>query len=383
MDVLVIGAGAWGLPSALDLVSRGHRVTLVDQYGPGNPYASSGGTTRLWRAADPSERRARAQVRAIAAMDRLAARLGTPVTRTLGLLWRDDVLLDATRAVLDDMGSPYRPIRAEEVGDVFPGLRPDGRDALLVEQAGVVLADVLLAGALRSFRESGGRAQLRTTIAGLDVSGGSVTAHTAAGGLLRADHVVVAAGPGSRQLLDGLGVRLPLRTYLEQVVHFPDPGHPERYADYPCLFDAPLGAEPGLYCMPAGEKGYKVGLDTPLRPLEPGDLDRSPVEARTEHIRRRVERDLTSIVAVPGEQQVCSWTDSPDGDFVIDRLSDRVTVACGDSGEGFKFSALVGEHVADLVEDRADPELAEQWGIARLPEEREDGVRAPSAMGRH
>jgi sarcosine oxidase len=135
--------------------------------------------------------------------------------------------------------------------------------------------------------------------------------------------------------------------------------------------------------MPAGDKGYKVGLDTPLRPLEPGDSDRAPVEARTERIRRRVERDLTSIVAVPGEQQVCSWTDSPDGDFVIDRLSDTVTVACGDSGEGFKFSALVGEHVADLVEGCADPVLSEQWSAARLPEEQGEGHRAPSAMGRH
>jgi sarcosine oxidase len=384
VDVLVIGAGAWGLPSALNLASRGHRVTLVDQYGPGNPYASSGGTTRLWRAADPSERRARAQLRAIAAMDRLGARLGTPVTRRLGLLWRDDAQLESTRASLDAVGSPYRPVRASEVGDVFPGLRPDGRDALLVEQAGVVLADVLLAGAMRSFRDSGGRAQVRTGVAAVEVSGPGVTARTVAGELLRADHVVIAAGPGSRRLLAGLGVRLPLQSYLEQVVHFPDPGHPDRYDRFPCFFDAPSGDEPGIYCMPAGEKGYKVGLDAPLRRLEPGDDDRSPVEVRTERIRRRVERDLTSIVAVPGEQQVCSWTDSPDGDFVIDRLSDRVTVACGDSGEGFKFSALVGEHVADLVEGRADPELAEQWGVARLPEEADGGdVRAPSAMGRH
>ncbi|WP_431245531.1 NAD(P)/FAD-dependent oxidoreductase [Leifsonia xyli] len=381
MDILVIGAGAWGLPAALQLVARGHRVTLADEFGPGNPYASSGGSTRLWRVVDTSEQRAWAQLRAVRAMDRLAALVGAPVTMRLGLLWRDDAFLDTARAVLDATGSGYRVVRRSEVGDVLPGLRPDGRDALFVHEAGVVEAETLLRETLRTFRELGGRTQLRTRIARLEEQGSGVVAHTSAGATIRADHVVVAAGPGAAALLGSLGVRIPLQTYLEQVVHFPDPAHPDRYAGYPCFFDAPRADEPGIYGMPARQKGYKIGLDLPLRPLTPGDTDRSPVEARTERIRRRVERDLTSLVPVPGEQQVCAWTDSPDGDFVIDRLSDAVTVACGDSGEGFKFSALVGEHVADLVEGRPDAVLAGQWGMARIPDAAEG--RAPTAMGRH
>src|SRR4051812_6216720 len=35
-DVVVIGAGAWGSFTALNLVKRGAKVTLVDAYGPGN-----------------------------------------------------------------------------------------------------------------------------------------------------------------------------------------------------------------------------------------------------------------------------------------------------------------------------------------------------------
>ncbi len=385
MDVLVVGAGAWGLPSAVQLAMRGHRVTLADAFGPGNPFASSGGTTRLWRAVDTSLRRARAQALAIAAMDRLSARVGAPLSRRLGLLWRDDSGLDAARSVLDALDSPYRDIPAAVVDRVLPGLRPDGRDAILVHEAGVVHADVLLRETLRFFRELGGRTLLRSRILAVEPSGSGVLARTA-GGDLRADHVVLAAGPGSPALLEGMGVRLDLQPYVEQVVHFPDPAQPERYADYPCFFDAPNGDEPGIYCMPAGAQGYKVGLDLPLRPLVLGDVDRSPVASRTERIRRRVERDLTAIVPVPGEQQVCSWTDSPDGDFVIDRLDDVVTVACGDSGEGFKFSALVGEHVAGLVDGRPDPGLHEQWSLARLsahPGPDAGGTRAPSAMGRH
>ena len=49
-SVAVIGAGAFGGWSALRLVERGARVTLLDAWGPGNSRASSGGETRTIRA---------------------------------------------------------------------------------------------------------------------------------------------------------------------------------------------------------------------------------------------------------------------------------------------------------------------------------------------
>src|SRR5881396_1829656 len=47
--VLVVGAGAFGGWTALHLLRRGARVTLVDAWGPGNSRASSGGETRVIR----------------------------------------------------------------------------------------------------------------------------------------------------------------------------------------------------------------------------------------------------------------------------------------------------------------------------------------------
>src|SRR5436190_14481731 len=48
--VVVIGAGAFGGWTALELRRRGARVTLIDAWGPGNARASSGGETRVIRA---------------------------------------------------------------------------------------------------------------------------------------------------------------------------------------------------------------------------------------------------------------------------------------------------------------------------------------------
>ena len=47
--VAVIGAGAFGGWTALHLLERGARVTLLDTWGPGNSRASSGGETRIMR----------------------------------------------------------------------------------------------------------------------------------------------------------------------------------------------------------------------------------------------------------------------------------------------------------------------------------------------
>src|SRR5215218_8740896 len=48
--VVVVGAGAFGGWTALHLLRKGYKVTLVDQFGPGNNQASSGGETRVIRA---------------------------------------------------------------------------------------------------------------------------------------------------------------------------------------------------------------------------------------------------------------------------------------------------------------------------------------------
>src|SRR5499425_2288594 len=48
--VIVIGAGAFGGWTALQLLKKGAKVTLLDAWGPGNSRASSGGETRIIRA---------------------------------------------------------------------------------------------------------------------------------------------------------------------------------------------------------------------------------------------------------------------------------------------------------------------------------------------
>jgi glycine/D-amino acid oxidase-like deaminating enzyme len=382
VKAIVIGAGAWGLPAAAQLSGRGHSVTLVDRFGVQNPMSSSIGPTRLWRLADPDSARVRLSVRAVEAMRRLQSRCGVTVFEQRGLLWRDGQSIPALTEALDACGIEYTEVNPEDVGRWWPGLRPDGRGAVWQPDAGIVLAAASLQAQLRLFEKAGGATLFGQSVSGVATTSGGVRVSLDDGAVLAADVVVVAAGPGAAALNPALGLVVPLHPYLEQVVHFGDPARRDAYDDFPCLFDGPTDAQSGIYAMPTPGVGYKVGLDGPLRDYREDDLDRTPDAERTEIIRRRVAADLSAVAPTVLDAQVCSWTDSPDGRFVIDVLGGAVVVACGDSGEGFKFSALMGEVLADLAEGATPDDDIAALSAARFV----NGVperSGPHVLGRH
>jgi sarcosine oxidase len=379
MHCVVVGAGAWGLPAATELATRGHNVVLIDRYGVANRLSSSPGPTRLWRLTHPDSVRVRLAQRSVEAMQRLASRAGATVFLRRGLLWRDDVSLPAVIRALSGEAVKHDHVSAADVGRYFPGLRADSRDAVWQGDAGPVLAAAAMSAQAALFESASGVTEFGRVVRNIEPTANGVRVRCDDRRDFMADAVVLAPGTGAGALLSGLGVDLPLRPRLEQVVHFGDRANPNAADDLPCLFDGPANGEPGMYAMPTPGKGYKVGLDRPLRDLVVGDVDRTPdaelVAASTE----RVRRDLTAISPNALDAQVCSWTDSPDGRFLIDTLPGGIVFAGGDCGEGFKFSALMGLVLADLAEGRTPDADVATFGLARFA----NGVTfAPHVLGR-
>jgi sarcosine oxidase len=372
MRCVVVGAGAWGLPAAAELARRGHRVILVDRYGPANLLSSSPGPTRLWRITHTDGVRVRLALRSLEAMERLSSSAGEQVFLRRGLLWRDDAR--GVRNVVDALvgeAVAFEVVDPSGVGRHLPGLRPDGRSAVWTVEGGTVLAAVSMRAQQRLFSAAGGDLLVGRQVEEVTPGPSGIRLRLDDGTVLDADSVVLAPGPGGVRLLDALGVRLALRPRLEQVVHLGSRHDPAALDALACLVDRPRAGDdgeevPNLYAMPTPGRGYKVGIDRPLRDLVEGDLDRTPSETVTRQITERVRLDITGVPAVPLDAQVHSWTASPDSRFVLDVLPGGVVVACGDSGEGFKFSALMGSVLADLAEGRTpDPDVA-SFGLARF-----------------
>ena len=364
MRIAVVGAGAWGLPAAAELARRGHAVTLVDRHGPASQLMSSSGPTRLWRLSHPDRLRVRLALRSVEAWERLEAASGITAIVRRGLLWRDDVTSGAVAAALEAEGVPRTVVEPDDVGRFFPGLRPDGRGGIWQETAGPVLARAALDAQAGLFAMARGDFVAGPVIREVDTSDDDVVLRAEDGREFRADVVVLAPGPGIVRLTQALGIDVEFRPVLEQVCHV---GQAPATDAMPCLYDGPLGDEPGMYAMPTPGRGYKLGIDLPIRDWHEDDLDRVPVPAVSDAISARVVRNFDSLDPTVLDAQVCSWTESPDGRFVIDRLAGgRVVLAAGDSGEGFKFSALMGLVLADLAEGLpVDPDIL-PFGLARF-----------------
>lgn len=366
MQVVVLGAGAWGLPAATELARRGHRVTLVDRYGPANALSSSPGPTRIWRLSHPDPVRVRLAVRGVAAMERLARRSGRQVFLRRGLLWRDDETVDDVAAALAGEGVAHRLVEPADVGRFLPGLRGDHRGAVWCDEAGPVLAQASLRAQEDLFVAAGGELRVGLQVREVLSASSGVRLVGDGGVSVVADVAVLTPGPGAGPLLAGLGVELPLRPRLEQVAHV---AHRDGHAvtdGFPCWFDGPVGDRPGMYGMPTPGVGYKLGVDRPLRDWSPDDIDRTPDRGLLAVVRDRVAADLVDLAPEPFDAQVCCWTESPDNRFVIDTLPGGIVVACGDAGEGFKFSALMGEVLADMAEGAPPDADIATFGLSRF-----------------
>src|SRR5436190_1396943 len=86
--IAIIGAGAFGGWTALELCRRGARVTLLDAWGAGNSRSSSGDETRIIRGVyGPDKVYVDWVARAYALWREAEARWSVPLLRRTGCLW--------------------------------------------------------------------------------------------------------------------------------------------------------------------------------------------------------------------------------------------------------------------------------------------------------
>jgi glycine/D-amino acid oxidase-like deaminating enzyme len=267
-------------------------------------------------------------------------------------------------AALASENVPFEVYDPDDVAKVFPGLRPDGRIGVWQETAGPVLASSALDAQVGLFAMNGGRLRVGPNIRSIEATAHGVRLTSEDGESFDADVAVLAPGPGAGALFEALGIDVTFAPVLEQVCHV---GKAPATDNLPCLYDGPMGDEPGMYGMPTPGRGYKLGVDYSIRSWAEDDLDRAPSPYVSSIISERVVRNFLTLDPTVLDAQVCSWTDSPDGRFVIDTVMDgRIVVAAGDSGEGFKFSALMGLILADLAEGNAPDADVATFGLARF-----------------
>ena len=355
MRVVVIGAGVFGAWTALWLLRRGASVTLVEQYGPGNPLSSSGDESRVTRSAHgPDDHYPRWQRRALAQWRELDPSLVVPA----GATWfaaAGDAFEAQSLEVLGRLGIPAERVEVAEAARRWPQISMDGVAWVLHEpEAAALLARRAVAATVRAFVAEGG--ELQVGRASLDQDG----VVRVDGGTPSFDAVVFAAGPWLPKLLGDLVVDLAVTR--QEVVYVATPPGDDR-------FDAgnhPIWVEYGaaIYGLPSIEhRGFKVAPDTPGPIVDPDTQDRRLTDEGVALARRYLARRFPALADRPvAEGRVCQYETTPDTHFIIDRLPALGTlnawVVGGGSGHGFKHGPAVGEYLSGLVTGQPVADLA-------------------------
>jgi sarcosine oxidase len=358
-DVIVIGLGGMGSAAAYRLAERGQHVLGIDRYPPVHNQGSSHGGSRITRQAyfeDPAY--VPLLLRAEELWREAETRTGMPIVHYTGGLMigrPESRTVAGSLASARQRGLDYELLDAGEVHARFPVFTPvEDEIALYERKAGFVVPEASVAAHLRLAAEAGAELHHEELVTRWEPAhAGGVRVHTA-DGVYTADRLVLCPGAWAPELLADLGVRFEIERQVQYWFAPRGSVEPFRQARHPIyVWDPPDGRQ--FYGFPATDDdpagGSKVAFFRGGRICTPETIDRTVHQAETDLMTSYTAGRVPDFAGTFLRAVTCMYTNTPDEHFVIARhpAHERVVVACGFSGHGFKFVPVVGEIVADLV----------------------------------
>lgn len=355
IKVAVIGAGIMGAAAAYSLSRRGAEVTIFEQFAARHDRGSSHGVTRLFRTAYfehpdyvPLLKRAAASWRALENVS------GETLLEMCGVFMAgmpENPLISGTMSAAEKHGLGLEQLTRRDASARFPWFSLGRAMETLIEpEAGFIYADKAHAAFLAGAAAHGAILCQNHAIEGWEGSGANVD--IVFDGQRRGfDKIILTPGAyaGHLKTVGGALVK-PMRKRL----FWTTPN--ERRFTLSNGF-LPFGIEDPdgrfVYGFPAIDSdGVKVGEHTGGAMVESPDRDDANYsnEARRD-MAAFLRRRTPGLASMTTKEQSCLYAMSPDGHFIIDLHPDdeRVILAMGFSGHGFKFAPVIGEALADLA----------------------------------
>jgi sarcosine oxidase len=364
IHIAVIGAGAFGGWTALYLLRRGARVTLVDAWGPGNSRASSGGETRVIRGTyGPNQPYTKMAARAMQLWKENEQRWKLKLQHQVGVLWMvtagDDHFERESLPVLREAGIPYQELSVQQMAPRWPQINLESVHWGIYEpEGGFLMARAACQAVLDGFLAEGGDyKQLAVAASNLDGSSWEGLSLSDSSNL-RADQYVFACGPWLGKLFpETIGNHI--RPTRQEVFFFGPPAGDQRFDEtrLPVWADH---RDKFIYGIPGTQgRGFKIADDTRGPEFDPTSGDRTVTAEGLKAVRDYIAFRFPALKDAPlVESRVCQYENSPDNNFIIDRhpRHENVWVLGGGSGHGFKHGPALGEMVAGLVLEQRNPD---------------------------
>lgn len=368
--IAVIGAGAFGGWTALMLLRKGYKVTLIDAWGAGNSRASSGDETRVIRSVYADKIYAQMAHRSAQLWRENEKDFGMKIFHPIGvlnLIGQDDSRLKAALQHFDDLNFQYQEFSIKEAAKKYPYFNlEDINQVVLENNGGYLLARMGCYVVKQRFVKEGGMYQLAAAhplsikaekLEGVQLSDGSI---------LQADQYVWACGSWLGKLFpEEIGILV--RPTRQEVFYFNVPKGSDIIKKTPVWCDfSSVWKDVMMYGIPAGGsdaagRGFKIAEDVLGDDFDPDSDDRQPTARWLDKARQFMHHRFPILSPQSPfdkgmsliESRVCTYENTPDAHFIIDKLptANNVWIIGGGSGHGYKMGAVIGEMMVKLVSE--------------------------------
>jgi len=354
--VVVVGAGAFGGWTALNLARSGADVTLVEAWAAGHPRSSSGGETRVIRQMYADPLYARMARRALALFDRAETEWNQPLLYRTGVLFLGQSeasgYFEAGTSALRSQEIGFEQLNRQALAARWPQVSLEGIEQATFEpQSGYLLARRSCHAVTQAFQRAGGKLIHGRATPGTIRSNRLESLRLSNGQVLAADAFVFACGPWLPGLFPEVLGPL-LATSRQEVYYFGTPAGDRAHDEAGLPVWADFG--PRLwYGIPGSERrGFKIADDSHGTAIDPEHADRIPSQDGIQAAREYIGARFPGLAGAPMiDARVCQYTNTRSGDFVVDRHPEAANLwlAGGGSGHGFKHGPALGEMIAESV----------------------------------
>lgn len=356
-DTIIIGAGSMGMPAGYFLAKQGKNVLLLDSFDPPHTQGTHHGETRIIRHAyGEGEGYVPLALRAQELWSALEQESGKQLFYQTGVINVGKASSPFIQEVIKSANTyslPLEILEKPEIEAKWPGIAAkEDEIACLEPNSGVLRVEDCITAYRELAVKYGATILPNTKVTNVSILKDEVII-SANNHEYKGKSVIVTAGAWASQLLQQAGIDLPLTVLRKTFSWFNCPEELYSMEKFPAFaFETTDGT---YYGFPSIEgAGLKVGRHDGGREMDPDgvrpEFGAFPEEAGN------VTSFIRSYMPQVNDMKMgktCMYTMTPDEHFIIDTHPEHpnVVFACGFSGHGFKFSSVVGEQLAELVQE--------------------------------
>ncbi len=352
-DVAVLGLGGMGSAALYHLTKQGVSVCGIERFGMAHDLGSSHGTTRIIRKAYFEHPDYLPLLnRAYTLWRDLEDASGQTLFEQSGLILSglpDSPVIQGLERCYSEHDLPHEQVSATDAQQRYPDFQfPIDHTVYIDPEAGYLHVERSIEQHITLAQNAGARVLIHEDALSWGADGDGVIVKTAHREI-RANTLVICAGPWAHEILDEINIPLTIRRKVQ--TWFRPNANADRAESLPAFFfDMGWGTFHGVPAL--NDLGIKLAEHGGGEEVDdPDEVRRKVYKDDTASVERMAAEVLPGFDLEESHVSVCMYAMTPDENFIVDRHPnhENVYVAAGFSGHGYKFAPVIGETLAQLA----------------------------------